>query len=263
MSSVGSISVALKNAVSGLQATQSSLQTVSNNIANVNTEGYSRKIVELQTRAIDGTSAGVEVANVSRVVDEFLLTEIRTNLSSLGNFQELKNYFGRMQSMFGTLNDDASVSRTINGLLTALEDLSITPEGLSQQLNVINQASDFTRQINKMTQDLQDLRLRADREISDSVTTINTQSAIVHSLNFNIARNLASGQSTADLEDRRDIAVDKIAKEIGISTFKRSTGEMVIMTTAGDLLVDREARTLTHASAASMSAVILPQSGGV
>ena len=124
--------------VSGLIAQRQRMNVIAGNIANVNTEGYSRKIVELQTRAIDGTSAGVEVANVSRVVDEFLLTEIRTNLSSLGNFQELKNYFGRMQSMFGTLNDDASVSRTINGLLTALGNLSITPEGLSQQLNVIN-----------------------------------------------------------------------------------------------------------------------------
>ena len=82
------LTLALRTALSGLSATQTALQTTSQNITNVNTEGYSRKDVTFTTRTVNGTGAGVNIANVDRVVDEFLIKKYAINrrLSAISKF---------------------------------------------------------------------------------------------------------------------------------------------------------------------------------
>ncbi|MBL6934223.1 MAG: flagellar hook-associated protein FlgK [Alphaproteobacteria bacterium] len=263
MGSVGSISIALKNAVSGLQVTQSSLETVSNNIANVNNPDYNRKTVIQTSRVLAGRGAGVQVSSIRREVDTFLITELRNNLSILGNFEELNNFYTRMQNMFGSVLDDASISRAIAEISSTMEDYSLAPEGLSQQLNVVSAATEFTRQINQMSSDLQDLRLRADREIADAVIVINEQATIVNNLNAQIARNIAIDLPAGELEDQRDAAIDKIAELMDVTTFTRASGEVVVLTPTGRALIDREVQTLTHLAASSMDAGVTFAIGGI
>ncbi len=86
MGSVGSISIALKNAVSGLQVTQSSLETVSNNIANVNNPDYNRKTVIQTSRCLAGRGAGVQVSSIRPEVGTFPSTQVVNRLSILGTF---------------------------------------------------------------------------------------------------------------------------------------------------------------------------------
>ena len=81
------LTLALRTALSGLAATQTALQVSSNNITNVNTEGYSRKDVTFSTRTVNSTGAGVNVATVDRVVDEFLIKEIRDQQATIGNLE--------------------------------------------------------------------------------------------------------------------------------------------------------------------------------
>ena len=64
-----SLEITLQNAISGLQTAKQSLQVISNNVANVNTEGYTRKIIEPTSRVISGIGFGVELANATRNVD--------------------------------------------------------------------------------------------------------------------------------------------------------------------------------------------------
>ena len=78
-----SLSLSLQSALSGLQANQSVLQVISNNIANVNTDGYSRKVAEPQSVSLDGVGAGVRLGNVTRNVDRNLVSEAHLALSSL------------------------------------------------------------------------------------------------------------------------------------------------------------------------------------
>ena len=79
------LTLALRTALTGLSATQTALQAASSNITNVNTEGYSRKDVTFSTNNLDGTGAGVNVATIDRVVDEFLIREIRDQQAIIGN----------------------------------------------------------------------------------------------------------------------------------------------------------------------------------
>ena len=67
-----SLTATLRTASSGLQAAQASLRTVSDNIANVNTPGYVRKAVDQQSLVVDGAGAGVKIAGVKRITDQYL-----------------------------------------------------------------------------------------------------------------------------------------------------------------------------------------------
>ena len=81
-----SLNIALYNAVTGLQLNQRALDITSQNVANVNTEGYSRKIIEQQAMVIDGQGAGVKIAAITRRVDEFLLKDMRETLGRMLRF---------------------------------------------------------------------------------------------------------------------------------------------------------------------------------
>ena len=83
------INVAMKSALSGLQVNQTALGVTSNNISNANTAGYTRKVADLQTVLIAGQGGGVEVSDVNRHVSLFLIRDLRSQSSLLGEHQIL------------------------------------------------------------------------------------------------------------------------------------------------------------------------------
>ena len=72
-----SLDLTLRNALSGIQTSQAALQTISNNIANANTEGYSKMIADPSSRVVDGRGFGVEIGEIRRSVDEGILKLLR------------------------------------------------------------------------------------------------------------------------------------------------------------------------------------------
>ena len=135
-----SLTIALQNALSGLSTSQSALQVISNNVANVNTEGYSRKIAVPLSRTLEGTGAGVELSDISRIVDERLLNDMRINLSSLGTARILDGFYNRIQDQFGTPASNSSISGTLTNLSTAMQALAATPESSTLQSQMITTA---------------------------------------------------------------------------------------------------------------------------
>ena len=79
-----SLNIALYNAVSGLQLNQRALDVIAQNVANVNTEGYSRKVVHQESVILNGIGSGVRIADIARNVNEFMLKDTRAASSQLG-----------------------------------------------------------------------------------------------------------------------------------------------------------------------------------
>ena len=104
-----SLSIALQNAVSGLHLNQRALDVTAQNVANVNTDGYSRKQVEQQAVIIAGQGAGVEIASISRTVNEFMLKDLRVQISAMNEFDERADFYNRMQDLFGSPGSDTSI----------------------------------------------------------------------------------------------------------------------------------------------------------
>ncbi len=259
-----SLGLALRNAVSGMQATQTAIETVSNNIANARNPDYHRQKVNLASRSILGTGSGVRVESVTRVVDRFLTADLIQNHSQRAQSEVLERFFDQMQNLFGTVASDNSIGRRITKIADTLESLSNTPSGLSEQSNVLSAIESFVDHLSQLSKNIQGLREEADQRIGDSVQTINEQSILIRKLNTDIARALGTGQQAGALEDERDAAVAKIAEQIDITTFERPANhELVVLTRSGRALADYGATPLDHRSAAQLSSEITHSGGDV
>ncbi len=106
----GDITLALRTVQSGLLTSQAALNTVANNISNVNTPAYSRKIINLETRVVGGSGAGVQISDIGRQVDEGLFRSLRQESSTFQRFDSQVAIFDRLQDTFGAPGDNISLA---------------------------------------------------------------------------------------------------------------------------------------------------------
>jgi flagellar hook-associated protein 1 FlgK len=259
----GTITGALRTAQSGLLTNQSALEAVANNIANVNTEGYSRKEIKMEARVVSGTGAGVKLADVRRVIDEGLLKNLRSESATYEMYASQGTYYERMQEMFGAPGDNKSIGHMIGEFTQSMEKLALSPEKSLDQAEAVRRAEDITRKLQDMTSAIQELRLQADQEVSDAATQITALSAEIGEFNDKIIRYSASGKDVTSLKDLRDASIDKLSKLIDMAYFYRSDGDVVIFTSAGRTLVDNLPGTMTHSAVSAITATTTHAEGDI
>jgi flagellar hook-associated protein 1 FlgK len=211
---------------------------------------------------IAGTGAGVRLSDVQRQVDDYLLRDLRGTSATLGSLDVQDKFFQRIQDMFGTPDSNSSIGASISNFATELSAMATSPESVSQRLDVVAAAKTLANQLNTMSSNIQTLRLEADKEIAQSIDTVNEQLGIIDKLNAEIAQAKVLGQPTGDLEDKRDLALDTVSEQLDINYFTRDTGEVVVFTRSGKTLLDSEPQPLSHSAAASMAAT-LTYPGGI
>ena len=245
---------ALRTARSGLLVNQQTLDVVANNIANVNSEGYSRKIVNTETRVLNGVPSGIQIADIIRRVDEGLLKNIRTELAKLNKFTVQDDFFARTQDLFGKPGENSSLSHLFENFTSALELLAVSPDKSLEQAEVVRQAQDVTFALQNMSETIQELRQQADVAIADIVTEMNKIVASIDQLNEDIITNGSVGRDVTDLKDQRDQQIDRLSELVDIRFFFRSDDDVVVFTSGGRTLVDTIPPKITHSAASSVSA---------
>lgn len=259
---MSSIYSALRTSLSGLSAAQTGMQVMSNNVANVNTAGYSRKYVEQKSIAIGGFGVGVTVTDIKRRVDSQIVSELREQVTSVAKFDITQQFLKQIETQFGSLIDDNSLSHTIGALGESAEALAATPESAHVRYAMVNAGRNFAQDVQKLHGAIQDARLQADRQIEGAIDELNELLVQVSNLNTQIAKDTAIGDSSSELSDQRDQLVNQIAELMDIRTFQRGNGETVILTTGGRTLLDGPARTLSHSAVTTMTADLAYASGG-
>ena len=259
----GTITLALRTAQSGLLTAQATLDKVANNIANVNTPGYSRKVATPEQRVLNGVGSGVQLGTVVRKIDEGLLKSLRLSLSDFNKLDIQSDYFDRTQELFRAPGDDDSLSHYIANLAEALEALAMSPDKTLEQSEVVRWGREIAFKLNDMSSTIQELRRQADTEISDVVTSINQQVTNIGDLNDKIVRNSSVNLDTTDLRDQRDAAVDKLSELLDVRYFYRGDGDVVVFTSGGRTLVDSIPATLTHTPASSVTATTTHAEGDI
>ncbi|MCE2510744.1 MAG: flagellar hook-associated protein FlgK [Alphaproteobacteria bacterium] len=249
-----SLNISLLTAITGLNVTRTAIDVATQNVANANTEGYSRKIINLESQNIVGQGAGVRISSITRQVDEFLLRDLRIQTAAFSASEVQKQFFDSMQDLFGTLDSNSSLTTQISDLASAIEALAITPEGIAQHLDVVNAAVNMAQRFNGMSDDIQKLRLEAETEIAAAVEDVNLQLASIADLNLRISKLVGSGQSSTELEDQRDLALSRLSNYLDISYYYRGNREVVVSLGAGDALVDRLELPLSFTPSSSVSA---------
>ena len=251
---MGGLTQALRTARSGLLVNQQTLDVVANNIANVNSEGYSRKIVSTETRVLNGVASGVQISEITRRVDEGLLKNIRIELAELNKFTVQDDFFARTQDLFGKPGENSSLSHLFENFTSALELLAVSPDKSLGQAEVVRRAQDVTFALQNMSETIQELRQQADVDIADTVTEMNKIVASIDQLNEDIITNGSVGRDVTDLKDQRDQRIDRLSELVDIRFFFRSDDDVVVFTSGGRTLVDTIPPKITHSAASSVSA---------
>ena len=247
-----SLTVSLNSAIAALSVTQSQMQIVSSNVANATTEGYTRKTAAPQTLVVNGVGSGVQLAEIERTVDQNLLRQLREQLARVGNLQALNDFHNRIQDSFGSPGNNSDISHMIGRLSASIESLTASPDMVAGKFEVVADAQTLVDRLNTLTAEIQSMRRDADAGISESITIINQRLTSINKLNDQIGDAMALGQTTAELEDARDLALAQLSELIGIRTYTRANGHVVVLSSAGRPLVDNGVVLLTHAAVSTM-----------
>ncbi len=250
-----SLTIAMRNALSGLSLNQFGMSVISNNISNVNTEGYSRKLVQQISLTANGIGAGVDIRGVTRNVDDSLMRELRTQMSRYGSYDVQSRFLSQVQDKLGTPGSASAINSNIGRFGAAFEALGVDPQSTQSHVDLLSDAQRLARQINDMATSAENLRGSADQEIAVTVTRINELAQTIDSLNTEIVRSGAAttgGQSTADLLDRRDQAIRELSELVDVATYDRSDGRRIVTISSSFTLVGDSAATLAYTPASAI-----------
>jgi len=246
--------VSLNAALSGLKAAQNALNTVSTNIANASTPGYTRKILPQETVLIGGMGVGVKTGGLIRNVDTTLLKDIFKQTSVSQGALVKQTYLDRIVDFHGASEAEQSISARIGKLEAAFANLSATPNDSLMLGQVVNAAQNVASSFNDFSALINNLRTQAETEISSYTAEVNIQLEKIAQLNIRISNLTSNGQSTADLEDQRDIALRTVSEYMQVSTYINQDNVMVVNTKQGQLLADTSANKLVFSQNVNMTA---------
>jgi flagellar hook-associated protein 1 len=255
-----SLDIARSIAFSGLSATSVQISVTSSNISNADTTGYTEKTANQSSSVTNGVGTGVTVTGITSTVDKLLLKSLIGATSDLGAADTTNTYLTSLEKLYGSTSstDDSStgtsLANNIASLESALSSLASTPGSASLQSNVVSAFDAVASQLRETSSGIQKLRANADQDISSSIDDVNADLQQIASLNAQIKQTAAAGQSTADLEDQRNTALQDVASKMNISYFTASNGDLQIYTTTGQALVDSTAHTIGYTTAANVTA---------
>jgi flagellar hook-associated protein 1 FlgK len=214
------VGVAISNR--GLTAAQVALATTTNNISNVNTTGYSRQVVNqvaigpaaVYSRSTTGN--GSEVTSVTRVNSFRLDQKYWTESSSLGYYETTSDYLTQIETYLDTSASDTTFSEMISNFYKALETLSTDNSDAAREV-VLGYGEDICAYFNEAAESLTELREEINIEVKSSVEQINSYATQIASLNQQVTTAATSGASTNELEDARDLLIDKLSELTDVS----------------------------------------------
>ncbi|MDX2454182.1 flagellar hook-associated protein FlgK [Desulfosarcina sp.] len=235
----------LNVAKTALITQQKALDITANNIANVNTEGYSRQRLNMEQNEpvhYEGGMLGTGVrANrtIQRIYDRFLAAQISDAASQKGRWEAQRETLEKAELMF----DDASgygLNAAMNEFWNSWQTVANNPSGYTERVTLVANAENLTLVFNKLSRDLNQVQADSDISITGSVEDINTMTSEIASLNLKIAEVEAGNQHSANaFRDQRDMKLKELSSLIDVNSFEDADGYLTIVTTNGHTLADR------------------------
>lgn len=244
-----SLSSFLSIARSALAAQQRAMDVTGHNVANAQTAGYSRQRATL-TAATPLWSAwgtigrGVSVANVTRVRDTFLDGSYRRESGSLGMATTLDSLLSQVEGAMGEPSD-TGIAASLDDLFEGFADLANDPANSAVRDTVRQAATRLAQQLHQLDARIGQAQGDAVEQLRDGADEVNSLTARIADLNAQILAAGGSGQSAPDLQDQRDMLVDRLSELVAVRVVQHDDGTIGVL--AGDtLLVDAgAAQTLT------------------
>jgi flagellar hook-associated protein 1 FlgK len=215
--------------MSGLSAAQKALDIIANNIANAATEGYHRQRIDLAPAYSSQVGpvilgGGVEIAGITRLIDNLLEQEILRQQSSLSQVSKELATLRTVENAFGELSATGGLSLAIDEFFNALQDLCAHPGEIIWQKQAITAAETMAAQFRTLGEFLETLDARVKLEAENVIGQANTLINQIAELNGQIERMEISGSKANNLRDQRDLCITMLSKLVALETRAREYG---------------------------------------
>ena len=248
----------LNIAYTGLLASNAALNTTSNNIANVQTEGYSRQQVKQQAanplrvfQTYGCAGAGVETIAIERVRDEFYDGRYWDNNAKVGEYGQKQYYMTQIENYFDDNGKNAGFKTVFDQLMTTgLQELMKNPNDATAKSQFVGYAGALAEYFNGVAANLQKLQKDVNQEIKLKVDEINSLAGEIANLNKQINTIELTGVKANELRDRRTLLIDQLSEVVDVETKEipitdpnqpdRETGanRFIVRIAGGQTLVD-------------------------
>ena len=230
----------LRLGAGSLQNWQSALNTTGHNIANANTEGYSRQTVELGTaRALrfgfGYVGQGAEIVSIERASNSFVTSQVRNFTSSASQYETFVQFSSRVDDILA--NSQNSLSVSMERFFNAASDVAASPSTLPERQALIGEGDNLVARQQSFNALLQDLNSEINSAIGLRVTEINGIASSISGINQLILNTNNSGGTPNDLLDQRDRLVEKLSSKISTSVVEQNDGSFNVLIGKGQALV--------------------------
>ena len=248
----------LNIAYTGLLASNAALNTTSNNIANVQTEGYSRQQVEQQAasalrvfQTYGCAGAGVETLAIERIRDEFYDGKYWDNNAKVGEYSMKQYYMQQVETYFDDNGKNAGFKTVFNQLMiTGMQELLKTPDNATAKSQFVGYAGALAEYFNGVAGNMEKLQKDVNQEIKLKIDEINSLASEIATLNKQINTIELTGVNANELRDRRTLLLDQLSEIVDVEVSEtpivdtnnpeRETGanRFMVKIAGGQILVD-------------------------
>jgi len=237
----------LSTGTGALIAFQRALATVSHNVANVNTEGYSRQRAEFATRSPTDygygyVGNGVKINDIQRIADQLATSRLLDSGGELARLQQLSSLSNRVDKLFS--DTATNVSGMWSSFFDSVSALSSNAAGTAEREDLLSQADALATRFRQLDGQLQTLDSEVNNGLIAGAQEINRLASEIAKINSSIGSNLSA--ASPDLLDRRDQLVSELVGYTGGTAVSQDGGMVNVFTAGGQpLVVGNQASTMT------------------
>lgn len=226
-----------------LTAQQTSLQVLSNNIANVNTPGYARQEAVLTEADSARTGSGFILGNGVRIekimshYDKYLEYSMAKQNTALEEQKTYANFFGRIENVLDETN--SKLASNVTAFFNSWQSLSADPLSFVARADVAMKATNLCQGIRNTYTELKNLQIEADNNVAKEVSEINNLLSSIAELNKKTYEAAAGGSESESFASQRLIALQELSGKLNLQYFEDQNGGLTVMTADGKSLVEK------------------------
>jgi len=229
-------------ASSSIVAQRVAMEVTGENIANVNTPGYSRQRAIMETAPVTNSSGfplgnGVMVKSVQRFYDAVLQKNITDGNSTLKNNQSRLTSLQAIEPSFNDVSTDG-LGKSIQDFFDSWQALSVNAAGTPERQAVLSRGQIMIDNFHQVNQSLRDVQTNANRTLDGITAEITLKARSIASLNAQIKQTEVVGASSSELRDQRDYLAQELGKKVGAVFTEETNGTLTIRLADGSTLVE-------------------------
>jgi flagellar hook-associated protein 1 FlgK len=223
-----SLSLSLAIAASEIGNIDSRFALLGHNVANASTPGYAVESAGQQSLTAGGVGLGAREGIAQRSIDTQLQSGLFAQNGAVASLQTQQAALQQIDAAQGKVGGGTDIGSRLGALQNQFAALQTDPSNATQQSAVVGAAQQLAQQINRVSDSVATQRQAAQTAIGAEVQTLNTTLASIGGLNRQIVNAKALGQSTADLQNQRDAAVQTLSGLVSVTAIDQPDGSVLL-----------------------------------